>query len=162
MSETVIIAAISSITTLLVTVTGGAIAALASRRNKQAEAQKTEAEAEQIAAQADQISAQVRVLYLENERHLLERVAVLERDKYTCATRLDALEMERRRDALLLMESRRVQESLETELSTMRERYEGQIMQLHQENKELRQKLERLASRVETGELKNDGRLRPS
>ncbi len=145
MTDTITIAIITAVPAVLA-ILGGAYAAYTARRSRMAEANKTNAE-------ADEIFGRVRAMYYESERHMLERLAALEKERGECTARITALEQERARYERLLIEARRLQETLEYDIGHLRNQYEAQIMQLKAENLELRQKMERLAKRVETGEL---------
>lgn len=145
MADTVIIALIAAVPAIL-GILAGLYTAVSAKRNRQSEAAKAEAEAGEIQARA-------RALILQNEELLLARLVALERGKDDCANRIDALENERVRYERLIIESNRLQQSLEQEIADLRAKYEAEIMKLKAENEKLRQTLERLASRVETGEL---------
>jgi hypothetical protein len=145
MSDAVIIAIIAVAVPSVAAITG-LYTAVSAKRNRQSEADKAEAEAGEIRARA-------RSLILQNEATLLARLLALERGKDDCAARIAALENERVRYERLIMKSNQLQQALEQELSDLREKYEAQIMGLKGENEKLRQKVERLANRVETGEL---------
>lgn len=157
-TETILLAIIAVLAPTIAALTGWYQAQL-SRRNKQSEAEKTRAEAEEI-------FERVRVMQLERERELIERLALLEKDRRALVDRLEAVEMElrftkkryeddlateRARYETAVHNARKVQESLEHELIKLRE----MIDHLTKENASLHSKVKQLASRVETGELSN-------
>lgn len=150
MPESVTIALIAGLSAAITAIITGMIAALASRRNKSAEAYKTVIE-------ADEILTRVRAAQLENDGRMYDMVQSLRiemlANERRCTDRIDALEHGRNEDKRQLAAARQLQLSLENEIAVLRERYEGQIMQLQAENVKLKAQLDRLASRVETGEL---------
>jgi chromosome segregation ATPase len=156
MSETVLLALVAIAVPLIAALTGLYSARL-SQRSKTAEAQKTEAEAEEI-------FSRVRALQWQREAEMSERITALEFERRNLADRLQAIEdevkvtrtrheqdlrNERRRYEETAAHAKRVQESLEVELHTLRE----MVVKLTEENHTLHEQIKRLASRVETGEL---------
>lgn len=145
MPDTVIIALIAAVPAIL-GILAGLYTAVSARRNRQSEAVK-------VAAEAEEIQARARTLILQNEATLLARLLALEKGKDDCAARIEALENEQARYRRMVADASQLQQSLEQEIFRLREQYEAEIMKLRAENELLRQKLERLARRVETDEL---------
>lgn len=156
MSEPILLAIIAVATPLVAALTG-LYSARISQRNKQEEAGKTRAEGEEV-------FERVRLMQWEREQAMLARLASLEKDRRDLSDRLEAVEMElhltkkrydddlaaeRRKYDAAIQAARKVQESLEGELLSLRK----MVNHLTQENQDLHAKMKQLASRVETGEL---------
>lgn len=157
MTDTVTVALITAVPAILAIIAGG-YATYLTRQNKASEATKVRAEAEEI-------FERVRVMQLERERELIARLSMLEKDRRDLVGRLEAVEMqlhmakkkyeddlaaERARYETAVRAAKKLQESLEQELSKLREI----VDHLTKENMALHARMKQLASRVETGELK--------